>query len=205
MDNYAIMRQDAVDRFLTYEVENLLKNPGVSLWEKGVKTTFFSLPVHLDHTVGSILLIDGEKEIECDFSPTLSILDYVCDRKTSAIAANAFCPVGSLPGVFVGGSGLVMKNGTLEERIEKDPEGFRRACESLGGEKTGAGDMGYRLPVFPDLCMELKFYFADEDFPPQLTFLWDKNILQFVRYETVYYIAGCLCRLLKERMKKPSP
>ena len=93
-----------------------------------------------------------------------------------------------------------MKNGTLEERIEKDPEGFRRACESLGGEKTGAGDMGYRLHIFPDLCMELKFYFADEDFPPQLTFLWDKNILQFVRYETVYYIAGCLCRLLKERM-----
>lgn len=200
MDNYAVMRQDAVDRFLTYEVENLLKNPGVSSWEKGVQTTFFSLPVHLDRTTGSIVLIDGEKEIECDFSPTLSILDYVCERKPSAIAANVFCPVTSLPGVFVGGSGLVMKNGALEQRIQQDPAAFQKACESLGGVATGAGDMGYRLHIFPDLCMELKFYFADEDFPPQLTFLWDKNILHFVRYETVYYIAGCLCRLLKERM-----
>ena len=200
MDNYAVMRQDAVDRFLTYEVENLLKNPGVSSWEKGVQTTFFSLPVHLDRREGRIVLIDGEKEIECDFSPTLSILDYVCDRKTSAIAANVFCPVTSLPGVFVGGSGLVMKNGALEARIEKDPAAFQKACESLGGVATGAGDMGYRLHIFPDLCMELKFYFADEDFPPQLTFLWDKNILQFVRYETVYYIAGCLARELRSLM-----
>ena len=189
-----------MDRFLTYEVENLLKNPGVTLWEKGVQTTFFSLPVHLDRTTGSIVLIDGEKEIECDFSPTLSILDYVCDRITSAFAANVFCPGTSLPGAFVGGSGLVMKNGALEERIEKDPAAFQKACESLGGVATGAGDMGYRLHFFPDLCMELKFYFADEDFPPQLTFLWDKNILQFVRYETVYYIAGCLTRELRSLM-----
>lgn len=200
MDNYAVMRQDAVDRFLTYEVENLLKNPGVSSWEKGVQTTFFSLPVHLDRTTGSIVLIDGEKEIECDFSPTLSILDYVCDRKPSAIAANVFCPVTSLPGVFVGGSGLVMKNGALGQRIQQDPAAFQKACESLGGVATGAGDMGYRLHIFPDLCMELKFYFADEDFPPQLTFLWDKNILQFVRYETVYYIAGYLTRELRSLM-----
>ncbi len=189
-----------MDRFLTYEVENLRKNPGVTAWEKGVQTAFFSLPVHLDCTSGRIVLIDGEKETECDFSPTLSILDYVCDRKPFAKAANDFCPVGSLPGVFVGGSGLVMKDERLEQRIQSHPDAFRLACESLGGVATGAGDMGYRLPVFPDLCMELKFYFADEDFPPQLTFLWDKNILQFVRYETVYYIAGCLCRLLKERM-----
>lgn len=189
-----------MDRFLTYEVENLLKNPGVTSWEKGVQTTFFSLPVHLNRTTGSIMLIDGEKETECDFSPTLSILDYVCDRKTSAIAANVFCPVTSLPGVFVGGSGLVMKNGALEDRIERDPPAFQKACESLGGVATGAGDMGYRLHIFPDLCMELKFYFADEDFPPQLTFLWDKNILQFVRYETVYYIAGCIARELCSRM-----
>ena len=189
-----------MDRFLTYEVENLLKNPGVTLWEKGVQTTFFSLPVHLDRTTGSIVLIDGEKEIECDFSPTLSILDYVCDRKSSAIAANVFCPVTSLPGVFVGGSGLVMKNGALEQRIQQDPAAFQKACESLGGVATGAGDMGYRLHIFPDLCMELKFYFADEDFPPQLTFLWDKNILHFVRYETVYYIAGYLTRELRSLM-----
>ena len=201
MDNYAIMRQDAVDRFRTYEVEKILENPGVSLWEKGVQTTFFSMPVHLNHTEGSVVLLDGEKEIACDFSPTLSILDYVCDRKPFAIAANVFCPVGSLPGVFVGGSGLVMKNGALESRIEKDPEGFKKACESLGGVATEAGDMGYRLHIFPDLCMELKFYFADEDFPPQLTYLWDKNTLQFVRYETVYYIADCLSQELCSRME----
>ena len=191
------MRQDAKNRFLTYDREMLLKNPGVSPWERGVQTTFLGRAVFCDCRCGSITTNEGK---DCDFSQVLSILDYICDRKTSAKASGEFCLVGSLPGVFVGGSGLVMKNGGLEQQIQKSPDTFRKACESLGGIATGAGDIGYRLHIFPDLCMEMKFYFADEDFPPQLTFLWDKNILQFVRYETVYYIAGCLCRLLKERM-----
>ena len=191
------MLEDAKRRFLTYDREKLLQNPGVTPWERGVQTSFIAGAVFCDCQTGALTTKEGK---ECDFSQGLSILDYVCDRKPFAIAANVFCPVGSLPGVFVGGSGLVMKNGALESRIEKNPEGFKKACESLGGVATEAGDMGYRLHIFPDLCMELKFYFADEDFPPQLTFLWDKNILQFVRYETVYYIAGCLCRLLKERI-----
>ena len=76
MDNYAIMRQDAVDRFLTYEVENLLKNPGVTVWEKGVQTTFFSLPVHLDRTEGRIvLMIPGEK-----FSMSDALTRYLVDK-----------------------------------------------------------------------------------------------------------------------------
>jgi len=56
------------------------------------------------------------------------------------------------------------------------------------------------VPIFPDLSMQLKFYFADEEFPPSLTFLWDKNILDFVRYETVYYIAGVLRDRLMEAL-----
>ena len=59
---------------------------------------------------------------------------------------------------------------------------------------------GIGLPVFPGVSMCLKFYFADEEFPPQLTFLWDKNMLQFVRYETVYYIAGCIRERLLKRI-----
>ena len=43
------------------------------------------------------------------------------------------------------------------------------------------GDMAYRLPVFPGLDMMLKFYHADEDFPPSLDLLWDKNTLQFLQ------------------------
>jgi hypothetical protein len=47
----------------------------------------------------------------------------------------------------------------------------------------------------------LKFYHSDEDFPAGLTFLWDENTLQFIHYETVFYIAGFLARTILKMMK----
>ena len=79
---------------------------------------------------------------------------------------------------------------------------FRTACANMGAEPQNMGDIGHRLQIFPDLPMCLKFYFGDEEFPPQLTLLWDKNTLRFVRYETVYYIAGCLQKRLLELIKQ---
>ena len=197
MDNYAKMLQEAKLRFLTYDRESLLQNPGVAPWERGVQTVFLGSAVFCDCSTGAITTHEGK---ECDFSQVLSVLDYICDRKTSVKEQGEFCPVGSLPGVFVGGSGLSMGFETLAERVQNAPDAFQKACHLLGAEEIPLGDMGYKLHIFPDICMELKFYFADEDFPPQLTFLWDKNILQFVRYETVYYIAGCIARELCSRM-----
>ena len=197
MDNYAKMLEDAKGRFLTYDREVLLQNPGVAPWERGVKTAFLNEAVFCDCQTGAITTNEGK---ECDFFRVLSVLDYICDRKSFAKASGKYCSVGSLPGVFVGGSGLSMGFESLAQAIQNDPEAFQKACVSLGAEKISLGDMGYELHIFPDLCMQIKFYYQDEEFPPQVTFLWDKNILQFVRYETVYYIAGCIARELKAHM-----
>ena len=138
---------------------------------------------------------------EADYSEALSVYDWLCDRKPDATSSGEFCPVGSLPGVYVGGGGLSMSGGSFSEKIDKAPDRFRAACVSLGGAELPLGDLGFRLNVFPDLPMVLKFYHGDEDFPPSLTLLWDKNTLRFVRYETVYYIAGCLLDRLSLRME----
>ena len=60
--------------------------------------------------------------------------------------------------------------------------------------------MGMELMAFADLPVRLKFYFADEEFPASLTVLWDKNILDFIRYETVYYLAACLFSRLSQNL-----
>ena len=98
--------------------------------------------------------------------------------------------------ITVGGSGLVMSGGAQAKRIDAEPHRVRAACHAIGGREVALGDLGFEIPVFPGVAMCLKFYFGDEEFPPQLTFLWDKNMLQFVRYETVYYIAGCVQKRL---------
>ena len=186
------MLHSAQQRFLDYDPQLLGKRFGVVDTPTHFTTCFFGQQAEICKADGSVLL-DGEP---ADFSQTLSILDWLCDQKENAVAANEYCPVGSLPGVYVGGSGLSMDMPSLAMAIHKNPDQFRAACARMGGVPEYLGDLGYRLAVFPGLWMCLKFYFGDDEFPPQLTLLWDRNILQFVRYETVYYIAGCLYKRL---------
>lgn len=102
-----------------------------------------------------------------------------------------------------GSGGLVMEHPSLAAKINSAPERFCQACRMLGGQPVPLGDLGFQLPVFPDLAMQLKFYHADEEFPPTLTLMWDRNTLDFVRYETVYYIASALSFRLERLLAQP--
>ena len=31
---------------------------------------------------------------------------------------------------------------------------------------------------------------SDEEFPPVLKFMWDENVLDYLRFETLYYVMG---------------
>lgn len=201
MDNYELMLRAAKRRFLEYDPAVLAKGPGVADEGQFLSTVFLGETVLVEKSTGEILFPkDGRAGT---FSECLTVFDWLCDRKGYAAASDEFCSVSSLPGVLVRGSGLSMGAQTLAARIEKDPGAFEAACRAMGGERICLGDMGFRLNAFPDLPLELKFYRSDEEFPPSLTLLWNKNTLQFLRYETIYYLAACLVRRLEENMSLP--
>ena len=194
MNNYDRMLLAARQRFLEYDPQLLGQKPGVTDLGSELTTCFLGQQIIIRKADGQTL-VDGKN---ADFGEGLSILDWLCDRKADAAASMTFCPIGSLPGIYVGGGNLSMDMPKLARAIHENPEKFRTACEKMGAQPQNLGDMGVLLRIFPDLPMCLKFYFGDEEFAPQLTLLWDRNMLQFVRYETVYYIAGCLqSRLLR--------
>ena len=64
------------------------------------------------------------------------------------------------------------------------------------------GDMSFRFPVFDGLTVILKFYHSDEEFPASAILLWDSNTLQYIFYETVFYIAGFLIHSILEIMER---
>ena len=192
MDNYRLMMEDARRRFTQYDIDSLLEKNGVESDGECLYTQFLGQTVRIEKATGHITL-DGR---EADFGESLSIYDWLCDRKPDAAASSEFCQVSSLSGVYVSGSGLSLSFDVLAKKIHHAPELFLDVCRRLGGEATELGDLGIRLNVFPDLPMCIKFYYGDEEFPPSLTLLWNSNILCFVRYETVYYIAGCLGKRL---------
>ena len=186
-------------RFTGYDMDILASRAGVTDLGDRFETRFFERKVLICKATGD-MTVDGRA---ADFGETLSVFDWLCDAKPDAGAAGAYCPVSHLSRVYVSGSGLSMTGDAFAERIQQHPEHFRTACEKMGGRAVPLGDMGYEIPVFSDLSMCLKFYFADEEFPATLSYLWDKNTLDFVRYETVYYMAGCLRGYLMKQLPKP--
>lgn len=191
-DNYELSLQAAQKRFCSYDIEKLPRRKDVLDTGAYLETVFFGKKVLICKQTGSISL-DGQP---ADYCETLSILDWLCDSQPSAVASGQFCTVSSLPGVLVSGSGLTMKAPSLAKCMDCDPSFLPEAARVLGGKTVPVGDMGIELEIFPGLPMQLKFYHSDEEFPADITFLWDRNILQFVRYETVYYIVAALVKIL---------
>ena len=129
----------------------------------------------------------------------LTIFDYLCDAKPGRTPAGEFVSMASLGGHVH--TGLADRSGPLEKAIDADPAAFRRACLSLGGSEVTGGDLCFELKIFPDLPLRLRFWHADEEFPPALDLLWDKNALDFLRYETTWYAAGVLRRQIADCIK----
>ncbi len=199
MDNYAQAQEAARLYFLTYDQAPMKTLPGVTATENGLSLPFLGTPAFLSAETGYITIRTPQgEEKEADFGEALSIYDFLCDRKPEAAPSGEYCPVHSLPGVMVRGKGLSMGGGKLPAFWDKNPEQLHKSCLSMGGTPVDLGDIGYKLPLFPELYVLLKFYHSDEDFPPSLTLLWDKHILDFIKYETVYFVAGCLFHRLRE-------
>ena len=191
MNNYDKMLADAQRRCAGYDMAALAAKVGVEDTPEQLKTKFIGQEVLVSKADGAVT-VNGKP---ADFGQALSVYDWLCDRKADAAVSGDFCPVSSLPGVYVSGKGMQMP--TLSKRIHEDPEHFRMGMAALGAREIPLGELGWQVDIFPGFPMQIKFYFGDDEFDPQLTLLWDKNSLQFVRYETLYYIAGCLHARLK--------
>lgn len=197
MDNYQISRDRAQDFFLGFDQEAIIRAWGLERDENSLYVDFFGRKYAVCRKTGAVTrLWTGE---QAGFGEVLSIFDLLCHEGGPKSVSGQYAPVNSLKGRPPMGVGTDFHTG-IASRFDRDPEAFRRACLSLGGSPVAMGDLGFRFPVFGGLSVILKFYHRDEDFPASLTLLWDENMLQFVFYETVFYMAGYLLGAIEENM-----
>lgn len=200
-DNYAAQAEDARLRFLTYDQSAILANTAAT-----ADAHYLYLPV-LDRTC-RISRVTGAHEWQTgsgwqpsvSHNETLTIFDYLCDAKPHRSLSCEFVSMASL-GNYVH-SGLSGTSQRLESAIDRAPQVFAAACRGMGASPFPGGDLGFVLDLFPDLPIALRFWRSDEDFPASLDIFWDKNTLQFLRYETLWYAAGILRARLEAAMEE---
>lgn len=202
MDNYEIARDRAQAYFLNFDQDSIICRWRLDHDESFLYVEFLGNSYAVCRKTGMITRRhDG---MQAGFSEALSIFDFLCHSEEAQFPAGSFAPVNSLPGAPKAGGVETNFHASTAKALDQDPEGFRQACLALGGTPVDMGDIGYRFSVFGQLELILKFYRSDEDFPASITLLWDKNTLQYIFYETTFYVAGFLLQTIQEQMLRNS-
>lgn len=201
MDNYKLSRDRAQAYFLGFDQQKIIADWNLPHDEESLYVDFLGRPYSISRSSGTVTRQWSAEQ--AGFEEVLSIFDLLCHESAQKRVSGRFAPVNSLKGRGpVVGVGTNF-HGKAAARFDRDTEAFRCACLSLGAAEIPIGDMGFQFPLFQDLTVKLKFYRADEDFPASVTLLWEENLLQYIYYETVFYIAGFLLNTVLNRMENP--
>jgi len=202
--NYEIMKHRMEKEFLKYDQEKMIQKFGL-LWDADyIYIEFLSRRYRADRRIGRIEW--SKKEFvdwrEADYNEAMTLYDILCYSKEGCCPSGEYISMqglsslkGSAPSYA--GRGFFQKEESLFDH--KDAE-LSKACEMLRGFKTGKGDVSFLIPVFGSLSVLFQFWNSDEEFPASLQILCDKNILEYMHYETVWFMASHLVRRLKEEM-----
>lgn len=200
VNNYAIQAQQAKKLFLTYGQQELIRRCQLSFDETYLYTMFLSEPYRIHRSTGDMerqhegCWIDGNS-----FGEVMTILDWLCDSREDRFISGEWINIISAGPSF---------HRSLQEddrdpdaaHFDREPEAFSKACEALGGEKLPGADIGYAIELVDGLRIFVQLWHGDAEFAPRLRCLWDKNVLQYLRYETTFYAVGLLMSRLKEYM-----
>lgn len=140
---------------------------------------------------------------EADFNEVMTIYDILCYSENGAAPANEFALIQRLSNVqnaaSYAGDGAFKRD---EAFFDGKTEVLAGALEKLNGKPYGKGDVSFRIPVFQSLDVIFSFWNSDEEFPAQIKFLCDKNMLQYMHYETIWYLISHIMRRIKEFMEE---
>ncbi len=194
--NYDIMAQQAQALFLQYDQDAILEKFPLAHDAEAIYVPFLCRVHRLDRKTGRITDA-GEP---ASSNAVMSIYDMLCYSKARPQLSGEWKTQGSLSRISTWGHQSASLLAQTAALFSGKTEALRQACKALGGVKGLAGDVSAIFPMFPFFPVCLQFWDGDEDFPPALQILWDANALDFVHYETLWYMSGFLCHAISEQL-----
>ena len=202
-NNYAIQAEYAKSLFLRYDQEEIVRKLSLRSDEDYIYLPFFDIEYRVHRTTASVEKRKGDGKFEDgnSFNEVLTIFDVLCYSKAGAKLSGEWVNLASL------GQGFHSSNTGRDffadsaKRLEPYEPRLAEAFAVLGGRKMPVGEPGYVLLAFPFLPVYMQYWQGDEEFPPQLRFLFDVNAVDFIHYETIYYLIEFLIQRLFELLE----
>lgn len=206
MDNYDLQVDLGKDIFLEYDQQRLIEKFRLKADSQWIYLTYMATPCRINRTSAAIEHLQDNAWQECrDYSTVMTIYDLLCYHQGAQLPPlrGQWCAVGSF--IVAGITETDRFTGKYARLFQSCPERLPAACEALGGvlQPSMAGaDLTCQFWVTDFFPVLLQFWQADEDFPPKLLLLWDRNTDQLLHFETTFYLQGDLLERLKAQVSR---
>lgn len=206
MDNYDLQVDIAGKIFLEYDQKQLIRKFDLESDAQYIYLTYLNTPCRIHRKTGSIEESVFDTWQECrDYSTVMTVYDLLCHHKgeTAPILSGQWCTVGNF--VVTGVTDTEKFTRKYAKLFDGRLEKLKAACQTLGGvlqPRMAGADLTCLFPVTPFFPVLLQFWQGDEEFPPKLLVLWDRNSDQFLHFETTFYLQGDLLHRLNQIMEK---
>ena len=204
VDNYQIQLTQAKKHFLTYDQQELIERCRLRFDEEYFYVRFLSQEYRISRKSGDMQRCCGGTWVDGNsFGEVMTILDWLCDSSRERFPTNRWVNIVSQGHFF---HRNLQEDGEDPDAVlfDANPDAFAAACEALGGERLPGADVGYAIELIDGLRIFVRLWRGDEEFSPKLNFLWDENVLRYIRYETTWYALGVLMKRLRELVMRTS-
>lgn len=201
--NYEIMRDLMRGEFKKYDQQKMIDKFNLACNEDYLYIDFVSRPNRIDRRTGVVEWSEDSflTVHEADYHASMTIYDVLCYSKVDCRLSGRYCSVNMLKGTVKSsavGTNFFQKDadffqGKLEE--------WKRACSRLGQPTKMNGDAAFILYPFSFLPITLQYWEADDEFPANLKFMFDENILEYMHFETTFFMVSHLLRRIRELME----
>lgn len=202
--NYEKMKNSMSDVFLQYDQNTMIRKFSLKHDENYLYIQFVGRNYRINRLNGQVNWSKDSfrTEEKADYNETMTIYDVLCYSKEHCHLAHEWVNIGSLSSIQNGsltkGSNFFQNSGKYFDGKVDD---LGRACEILQGRKINKGDVAYVLDMFSFLPISMRFWESDEEFPASLQILADKNILDYMQYETLMFAITHMLNRLKSEMQ----
>lgn len=205
ISNYDLQVDIGKRIFLEYDQELLIRKFQLEADEQYLYLTYLNTPCRISRKGGGIeeYIEDAWKECR-SFSTVMTIYDLLCYHKGETLPSlfGQWCAVGHF--VVTGVTNTVAFTKKYAAKFDGRLEELKAAAQSLSGvllERMAGADVTCKIQVTPFFPVLLQFWEGDDEFPPKLMLLWDRNADKFLHFETTFYMQGDLLERLWNQIK----
>lgn len=199
MANFDRLAELGKGLFLQHDQKAIIEKYHLDADSTRIRLNYCGEPYEIDRETGDVIAADGAMAGPAE---TLAIFDMLCHSQKPVSLYREWKTTNTLPGGGQTSPDDVILTKRITAAFENQQEALREACRSMGGMPFPVGDVAWEIPVFDWFPAVFQFWMGDEEFPSSARFLWDRNTLQFLHYETLYYIMGTVLDRLQNKMNR---